>query len=659
MKIKEFLRGPLPDDVLHELETNFGAPLTRLYVMGFKGRYVNPDGRAEEVLAKFGLLAQGGGVRPCTAGYGVVGGRWYGPPAPAVGRYVDVASSDALFAGAPRRCGAAEAKPVITDIIRLDRDFKAPRFIVKRVDGKVQLIDRGSGVVVKEFDEKKYSAKAAAKALGVPLDELIKAERWGEDGSAPLDAIRRQIKFVAERAARKKLDFRVMFSGAKGVHVLFTLERPVPAGWRPAIAKKLAEWLDVEADPATFDPARKLRVPWTVHTETGRLAVFVDPKTLEPIEFDWPKPIPYALAKTLAALGMSASLLIPRWPEATRPKPRRTGWVPYLEAVAAANPSLKSDCRKRFSALFGCACAVDGLGAEACAERLAASLGSNEMPREYLSAMKRGLEVCAKRIAEGRKPLFSIKRALALDAGDGEGKVWYSIKECIAALPKPKWAAEEERAAPADVDMSQGQSGLTTSPPPAGGHPVVSESAAASPQSAGVSGVVSPQMPLTQLEGQKEEVEAVSSVGKEQSGLTTGPHAPTTEVVNPPNSLTESRGHVANIELAPAASISVSQEQREITISPPLTPAQTYNIDKKVEVSPPAETAESRKLSSAEDCLATPICMNRLIVCLWKHLKVPKEEKKAALYAEIERRGELFSRCLEDALEYARRESEP
>jgi hypothetical protein len=57
--------------------------------------------------------------------------------------------------------------------------------------------------------------------------------------------------------------------------------------------------------------------------------------------------------------------------------------------------------------------------------------------------------------------------------------------------------------------------------------------------------------------------------------------------------------------------------------------------------------------------LANPICVNRLKLCLWKHLKVPKEEKKAALYAEIERRGELFEYCLKDAVEYAKRESEP
>jgi len=57
--------------------------------------------------------------------------------------------------------------------------------------------------------------------------------------------------------------------------------------------------------------------------------------------------------------------------------------------------------------------------------------------------------------------------------------------------------------------------------------------------------------------------------------------------------------------------------------------------------------------------LASPICMNRLKLCLWKHLKVPMGEKKAALYAEIERRGELFEYCLKDAVEYAKREAEP
>jgi hypothetical protein len=57
--------------------------------------------------------------------------------------------------------------------------------------------------------------------------------------------------------------------------------------------------------------------------------------------------------------------------------------------------------------------------------------------------------------------------------------------------------------------------------------------------------------------------------------------------------------------------------------------------------------------------LANPICANRLKLCLWKHLRhVPVEERKVAAQAEIERRGELFSYCLKDAIEYAKREAE-
>ena len=204
----------------------------------------------------------------------------------------------------------------------------------------------------------------------------------------------------------------------------------------------------------------------------------------------------------------------------------------------------------------------------------------------------------------------------------------------------------------ANVDTSQGQRELTTSPPSAAGRPVVNEGAPSA-------GVVSPQEPLTQLEAKKEEVEAALFTDKGQSELTTGTHTPTTEVVNPLSSLAESKGYVTNIEQTAASDVNMSQEQRELTTSPPLTTAQTYNINAKIENSPPAETAESRKLDSAETCLANPICANRLKLCLWKRLRVPKEEKKAALYAEIERRGDLFAYCLKDALEYVRRESEP
>jgi len=226
--------------------------------------------------------------------------------------------------------------------------------------------------------------------------------------------------------------------------------------------------------------------------------------------------------------------------------------------------------------------------------------------------------------------------------------------------PKPltnleNQAANVETSAPADVDTSQEQSGLTTSPPPAGSRPVVNPVV-------NNTAVVNPQTPLTQLEEHEEEVEAASLVGQEQSEFTTEPHTPTTAVVNPPSSLPESKGHVANIEQASAASMNMSKEQSGFTTSPPFTTVQNTLLYGKNEFAHPAETAESRKdaggLDLAEACLANPICRNRLEICLWKRLKMPKEEKKAALYAEIERRGELFAYCLKDAVEYARRESE-
>jgi hypothetical protein len=216
-------------------------------------------------------------------------------------------------------------------------------------------------------------------------------------------------------------------------------------------------------------------------------------------------------------------------------------------------------------------------------------------------------------------------------------------------------ATNVETAAPVNVDTSQGQGGLTTQPPSAGGLPVVSEGA-------GDSAVVSPQEPLTQIEGLMEEVETASLIGQEQGELTTGPHAPTTAVVNAPSSLPESRGHVANIEPALAIGVDVGQELSGLTTLTPLTTAQNKFLDGKNEVAHLAETAESRKLDSAEACMANPICLNRLKLCILnrlKRLKVPKEERKAALYAEIERRGDLFAYCLKDAVEYTRRVAGP
>jgi hypothetical protein len=146
-------------------------------------------------------------------------------------------------------------------------------------------------------------------------------------------------------------------------------------------------------------------------------------------------------------------------------------------------------------------------------------------------------------------------------------------------------------------------------------------------------------------------------------------------VPNTPMHLTNLEEQTTNIETVPPSNVDTSQEQSGLdtlctldTNLPPssektnlsdLTPKRELD-SVSAQPAQPAVLYYSSPPDSAEACLANPICMNRLKLCLWKHLRhVPVEERKAALYAEIERRGELFSRCLKDAIEYARRESEP
>jgi hypothetical protein len=150
-------------------------------------------------------------------------------------------------------------------------------------------------------------------------------------------------------------------------------------------------------------------------------------------------------------------------------------------------------------------------------------------------------------------------------------------------------------------------------------------------------------------------------------------------VLNPPTRLTHFEEQITNNETTAQTNINTSQAQSELstlsTLSTNLPPSseKTNSSDlapkqelqsaeeKAAEVS--AEGASSLQVpDSAESCLANSICINRLKLCIlnrFKRLKVPKEERKAALYAEIERRGELFAYCLKDAVEYAKRESEP
>jgi hypothetical protein len=149
-------------------------------------------------------------------------------------------------------------------------------------------------------------------------------------------------------------------------------------------------------------------------------------------------------------------------------------------------------------------------------------------------------------------------------------------------------------------------------------------------------------------------------------------------VGNSPMRLANLEERTTNIEATPLTGVDTSQEQSGLptlptlptellpsskeTNSSDLTPKQELQGSEKQAAEVSAEGASNLQAAptdSAEACLANPICMNRLILCLWKRLRVPKEEKKAAIYAEIERRGDLFVYCLKDAVEYARRETEP
>jgi len=168
------------------------------------------------------------------------------------------------------------------------------------------------------------------------------------------------------------------------------------------------------------------------------------------------------------------------------------------------------------------------------------------------------------------------------------------------------------------------------------------------------------------------------------------------EVLNAPTRLTNSEEQRTNIETTPPGSIDVSQAQRGLSTLSTLSTDLPKGINEKSEilrasgaVEKREESAENAPAKSAEApptlpaaseakaatpepqqgqinlalgdpavaCMANPICGNRLKLCIWKRLKVQKEDKKKALYEEIERRGELFKFCIKDALEYAERES--
>jgi hypothetical protein len=392
----------------------------------------------EELLRAVVYIEQGGA---CVSFMSTGSGRWVSgvPIWKAVRWSADVASSDALYAGSPAKCREAGTGPVWLDLVTLDIDLKPPPIIVERDGGRYVIRDRTTGEEVKRASESRLKAavKEVARRYGIPPIEVYDAMYWGGGEYPAWEYVLRKARRVMQTLRRLGADAMFVYSGAKGFHVKLVLPKLYYADLRPALARGLAQLLDVEVDRQTLDVRRKLRVPYTVNSKTGLEAFIFDPTTGEKIrELKWPRPVDPAFVGFL--IQQPPRLAKPTAPEAANP--RRTSWVQILEEIAAANPKLREDCRERFSLLFGCGCAVDGLDTEACEARLAAALGMDELPRVYVAAMKRAFNVCAKRIAEGQTPLFSIKKALS---HEGEGKVWYSIRECITAKP-PAEANEEQ-----------------------------------------------------------------------------------------------------------------------------------------------------------------------------------------------------------------------
>jgi len=395
----------------------------------------------EELLRAVVYIGEG---RGCISFMNVGSREWLGEPIwEARRKKMDVASSDALYAGRPRaRCREEGARPSRLDVLTLDIDFKPPPVAVERDGGRYVIKDRASGEVVKRALESRLESavKEAAARFGIQPADVYDAMYWGEGEHPPFEYVLRRARRVRRKLAGVGADALFLYSGAKGFHVKLVMPKLYDASLRPRLAQGLAEFLGIsDADPHAFDVNRKLRVPYTVNSKTGKLAFIFDPVTGEEIkELRWPRPVDPSVIGFLIQPRPAKPAL-----QRTVGSARSSVWrpqVPLLEQVAAMNPKLKEDCRKRFSQIFGCACAHDGLDDETCAEKLAAALGMQSLG-QYAARMAYGFKSCAARIASGEKPLYSIRRALT-------GNVWYSIKECVTQIPQflSRGAVEPRRA---------------------------------------------------------------------------------------------------------------------------------------------------------------------------------------------------------------------
>jgi hypothetical protein len=125
--------------------------------------------------------------------------------------------------------------------------------------------------------------------------------------------------------------------------------------------------------------------------------------------------------------------------------------------------------------------------------------------------------------------------------------------------------------------------------------------------------------------------------------------APGVERVEFPKPLTGVGEQATNIETAPPSGVNISKAQSELNTLNTLNTAPRDTLTEK--------DMHAHHGGRIERCKANIICWNRLQVCIWRSLRGTPEEKKKLAAEELERRGELFYKCLADAEEYAERES--
>jgi hypothetical protein len=328
-----------------------------MVVMGFKERAVERP-ECKQVLERLGLLRDGK-VRPCVISYDILNKTfyrsWLNKYFARVVGCVDVAFSDALYDGLGGGCTERGARPERLDLLRIDVDV---------------------------------------------------GENW-----------RGVARRIYLRLRLRGIDARYMFSGNKDFHIWLVMpkiggELP-PAAWRPYIIDAIATIARVEVDRAAMDPARKLRLPYSIHTETGRYTYFFNPETGDEEQFTWPAPLPEDFVK-------NAALLTPPQRPLQRQRLAR-GANDALKAVEAVIRRILErqgwerlrDGRARLSHVYGCACAASGLALDECIERFKALVEDGE---RYIYNVKYHYGKCAKGW------LFDVNKLCG-------GGAWYSVAE--------------------------------------------------------------------------------------------------------------------------------------------------------------------------------------------------------------------------------------